>query len=265
MRIAAYFIFPNKDEDFNALGNVPETYHKLINDVASVKKQLKNHKEFELCYDSENVNCFLEKIESLLNGIYLDNCKNIIRNLFSNHSKNVKTVSDCNLECTYVNWNFSKFEVTYADKIISEISEATLSKNNKTILINIANAYPTDKDAIHVIKDAIHINDLPILISTQIASSTADFEEWYISVSSTGFSLRDIHKFNKTPWMWQKQSIYRCQKTGHLWYFDYFHKDNKKHYEVFDNRGNHLGEADENGELKDGTSSNNKSIKDIIK
>jgi hypothetical protein len=265
MKIAAYFIFPNKDEDFISLGNEPETYNKLINDVASVKKQLRSHKEFELCYDSGNVDCFFQKTKSLLSGIYLADYKNIIRNLFSNCSKDVNVNVKSNPACTYVCWNLTNHKVTTSDRIISELSEATLDDKNKTILINIANAYSTDRDAIHVIKDAANINYLPIIISTQIASSATDFAEWYISEFEIGFNIKNNPKFEKTVYKWKKQNIYKCLETGHLWYFDYFHKDNKRHYEVFDNRGNHLGEADEKGELKDGTSSNNKSIKDIIK
>lgn len=45
-----------------------------------------------------------------------------------------------------------------------------------------------------------------------------------------------------------KQKIYREKATGYYWYFDYQHKDNKKHFEVFDSTGKrHLGEADMNG------------------
>lgn len=45
-----------------------------------------------------------------------------------------------------------------------------------------------------------------------------------------------------------KQPIYREKSTGYYWYYDYMHKDNKKHFEVFDSTGKtHIGEADMNG------------------
>lgn len=45
-----------------------------------------------------------------------------------------------------------------------------------------------------------------------------------------------------------KQQIYKEINTGYYWYLDYQHKENKKHFEVFDSTGKlHLGEADMNG------------------
>ena len=257
MKIAAYFIFPDRVD-------APEMYQSVIKDIIAVKKQLKDHIDFELCYDSKNVDCFLKKAENLLEGIYLNDCRNQIQEIFNKHSRNVDKNSRSNSECTYFNWNIASWSVNQSDKIIAELSEATLDKKNKTILINIANAYSTDRDAIHVIKDAVHINDLPIIISTPIINNAADFAEWYALVSGKEFSLKDKRKFKKTAYCWEKQSIYECLETGHFWYFDYFHRENKRHFEVFDSKGIHLGEADEKGILKNGTSDNNKSISKII-
>ena len=264
MKIAAYFIFPDKDDDFVTLGDNPETYKELISDIAVVKQQLKNHQDFELCYDAKNVKCFLEKAEILLDGVYLDNCRYQIQKILDTHSRNVDKNPRSNSTCIYVNWDIASCSVNQSDKIIAELSEATLDKKNKTILINIANAYSTDRDAIHVIKDAVHMNDLPIIISTPIINNVADFAEWYALVSNNGFSLRDRQKFERTTYRWIKQSIYRCLITGQYWYPDYFHRENKRHFEVFDGRGIHLGEADEKGILKNGTSDKKKSISKII-
>jgi hypothetical protein len=156
--------------------------------------------------------------------------------------------------------------VNEAGKILSEVSEAILSKkeNDKVILVNVAKAYPTDRDAVHVIKDAVHIDDLPKMTSIQIAGSAADFAEWYSLVSNSGFTLKNKRKFVNTKRLWEKQYIYECLETGRFWYPDYFHKDNRKHYEIFDHKGKHLGEADENGLLQDGTSDPCKSIREIL-
>ena len=264
MKIIAYFIFPETDVDILMLGDDPNVYKELISEVASVKRQLKNHKDFELCYDSENVDCFWEKAESLLGGNYLYDCKKQLRKLFGNHSTNVKVTSMCNPECIYAGWDISCTEIQ-VNRIISEVSEATLNeKLGKTVLVDMTNAYSTSRDAVHVIKDAVHIEGLPVMIVTPTVCSVADFAEWYASISNTEFTLKDKRKFEKTNFRWNKEAIYKCLKTGYFWYFDYFHRENKWHFEVFDTTGIHLGEANENGVLKKETADKNKTISQII-
>ena len=78
------------------------------------------------------------------------------------------------------------------------------------------------------------------------------------------FTLRNHSRFKKTSYITKgNECIYTCLETGHLWYFDNFHKT---HYEVFNENGDiHLGEADMDGNLKEGTADNGKSIRDIIR
>jgi hypothetical protein len=61
--------------------------------------------------------------------------------------------------------------------------------------------------------------------------------------------LKDRNIFHLTSFRWIKQSIYVETATRNYWYYDYFHRENKKHYEVFNQEGIHLGEANINGVL----------------
>ena len=58
--------------------------------------------------------------------------------------------------------------------------------------------------------------------------------------------------------------IYRNLTSGDYWYYDYFHKDNKEHFEVFDATGHHKGEANVNGVIDTTKRDSSKSIVSIL-
>ena len=249
MKIKAYFFFPETDDDFIRIGEDPQTYKKLIEEVDIIKQQLKAHRDFELCYDSANVELFLAKAESLIDGVYLADCRKQLKILFGPYSRNVSNTFQRKTDCIYMNWNIN-CAVNYANQIFSEASEAKLHEGtDKTILINIANAYTTTREYVHIIKDAIHYNELPLMITIPVANNEIEFSEWHLEFTTPGFSLKDRNIFHLTSFRWIKQSIYVETATGNYWYYDYFHRENKKHYEVFNQEGIHLGEANINGVL----------------
>lgn len=86
----------------------------------------------------------------------------------------------------------------------------------------------------------------------------------YLPVELPPFSLSDTSRFEKTNFHRNKAIIYRESKTGYYWYNDYFHRNNKAHFEVFDAQGYHIGEASMKGELDRGKADKNKCIKDLI-
>jgi hypothetical protein len=261
MKIKAYFVFP-----IDFISDDPNIYQKLIAFVISIKDQLQVYKKFELCYDSDNINCFLEN--AMLDGKYLSNYRNQLQTLFRERSRNVCINSMYDSQCTYVNWDmsFHTRTIVLADKIISDISEVTLKGGNETILINISNDCPIDRNVIHVIKDAVHIDGLPIMIRNKTVNNIADFSKWYIESmpkSNMKFALDGNPNFERTGrYARNNEPIYKC-KNGNLWYFDNYHKN---HFEVFDSQGRyHLGEAYENLELRAGTADSTKlPIRDIM-
>ena len=118
MRIKAYFLFPDTDNDFLRIGENTQAYTDLIGEVAIIKKQLKEHKNFELCYDPENVNTFLRKAETLISGNYLSKCRSQLQIIFGNNTRNASTTSLRKNDCVYVHWNPSidgKLDTTRAD------------------------------------------------------------------------------------------------------------------------------------------------------
>lgn len=70
--------------------------------------------------------------------------------------------------------------------------------------------------------------------------------------------LEDSSRFRKTNRIIQGKPIYEEISTKHYWYLDNLHKD---HHEVFDNTGNHIGEADMRGRINYTKKDINKTIK----
>ena len=249
MKIKAYFLFPEADEDFLRIGDDPQSYKNLIAEVAAIKQQLRNHNHFELYYDSANVNLFLAKAETLIEDVYLADCRMQLQILFNNYCRDITTIFLRKPDCLYFNWNIN-CTIVNANNLLSEISESKLNEGrDKTVLINISNAFATNRDSVHVIKDAIHYNDLPKIITVPVANNDIEFIEWFSTLTNSGFSIRDKKRFKATSNRWEKQTIYLEISTGNFWYFDYFHKDNKIHYEVFNSIGINLGEANIEGVL----------------
>ncbi len=198
MKIKAFFLFPTTEDDILRIGDNPNEYALLIDEVAIIKEQLRNHKEFELCYDSKNVDSFLNHAEKLITTEYIAGCRNQIRILFGNHSRNVSETPFKKTDCIYVNWKIDPL-VELSNDILSEAAESLSEKSaDKTILINIAQSYPTNRHDAHVIKDAKHVNGLPLLITIPIAHNEIEFAEWYTTISNPEFSLRDKNRFEIT-------------------------------------------------------------------
>lgn len=209
MKIKAYFLFPKSDDDFLKIGNNPQSYQDLIVEVSVIKQQLKAHQDFELCYDLTNVKSFLDKVEILVGGEYLANCRTQIYHLFGNNTRNVSTTFLRKADCIYVNWSFN-CTVAIAKDLIAEAAESKhQEEQDKTVLINISDAYVTSRGNVHVIKDAIHYNELPWMIAVPITNNEIEFSEWHTTLSTPDFSLKDKTRFEVTVHRWEKQKICR--------------------------------------------------------
>lgn len=264
MKIKAYFLFPDTDQKFVCIGENAQAYNNLIGEVAAIKKQLKDHNDFELCYDSENINVFLDKAEALIGGSYLSECRSQLQIIFGNNTRNISTTAIRKNDCVYVHWNINSVYEN-AKAIIAEATETKYNEGtDKTVVINIAEAYNNNREKIHVVKDAVHFNDLPILVSIPLVNNEIEFSQWVTTLSTPNFALTDKTKFQATAFKWKKQKIYRETATNNFWYYDFFHNTNKKHFEVFNSQGIHIGEANINGTLDNSKADNQKRIDNII-
>jgi len=264
MKIKAYFLFPEVDDDFVTLGDDPQAYKDLISEIASIKQQLRKNIDFELYYNSLNTDLFLKKVESLIQDEYLADCRKQLNILFGNFSTNVNANVSTMTDCFYAFWCIDCIIMT-ADALTSEAAESKLKEGDyKTVVINLAEAYKTNRNCLFVIKDAIHYDHLPQLATIPIVKNDIEFSEWVSNQTNQNFSLRDRVLFLPTAFRWKKQAIFKKIDTGEFWYYDYFHKENKQHYEVFDSTGIHSGEANIEGVLDKSKADGDKRIDHII-
>ena len=268
MKIKAYIYFPETDLAFQYLVDNPESYNEIVKELYAVKYKLKKNIDYEIYYDSSNISRFLGAAERYIPDNYLGGIRNQILHIISNKSKNVSHPRLRIPHFIYANWSID-LQVEYSHFVLSESAEDTLndSATEKTICLCLGNSLNVEREELYIIKDAVHDDTLPKLISVNATCSDVGFVKWITTLPVGKFTLKRNKDFEPLDKFWgrTKERIYRHRATGNHWYFDFYHKDNIIHYEVFDNTGNiHLGEADDNGILKAGTQSLTKKISHFL-
>jgi hypothetical protein len=267
MKIKAYIHFPEDEIAFNHLAGNLDSYNEIVRELYAIKYKLKRNSEYELSYDSNNVERFLAVAEGIISDKYLGGIRNQIKHIVGTASRNVSHPRLRKPHFTYATWSID-FKVGPSPYVVTESAEDTLidSATEKTICLCLGNSINAHREELHIIKDAVHDKTLPKLIIVNATSSDIGFVKWVTTLPVGKFNLKNNNNFEPLEKFWKKERIYKQVGTNQHWYFDFNHKDNKIHYEVFDNTGNtHLGEADENGTLKAGTQSVTKKISDILK
>lgn len=136
------------------------------------------------------------------------------------------------------------------DTSIAEVAERKLQKTQFVyLLVNFSGSHfqalhPTFRfcHSIVVLKNQTQPN-----IDLDCLDNKEAFEEWAQNKSDPrNFLERETHRFKKTNFIVQGQPVYIEIRTGYHWYLDNLHKT---HFEVFNQQGEHLGEADEEGKL----------------
>ena len=266
MKIKAYIHFPEDEIAFNHLAGNPQSYNEIVKELYAVKYKLKKNSQYELSYDWNNVQRFLAVAEGIIPDKYLGGIRSQILHIVGKTSRNVSQPRLRIPHFTYATWSID-LEVEHSPYVVSESAEDTMTDTatEKTICICLGNSINAQREELHIIKDAVHDNTLPKLIIVNATSSDVGFVKWVTTLPVGKFSLKNNPNFEPLEKFWKKERIYKQVGTNQHWYFDFNHKDNKIHYEVFDNTGNtHLGEADENGTMKAGTQSNTKKINHIL-
>ncbi|GHA38382.1 hypothetical protein GCM10007103_19710 [Salinimicrobium marinum] len=237
----------------------------LIKEVLHVKQQLKG-RSFTFFYDSENVKEFLGLVNAFVEEQeQKDDIQKILRKIVSSYSLDVSTRKIKNPEYIFYLWNSNNIN-GIAPPILIKALDILQQKDENTIVFTLANHLSEQNHELNIIKDSLQDPVYPVLHKLPYAFSDCDFITWLRKFDNDQFTLHDQTKFKPTPYRWRKQRIYQCKITGQFWYFDYYHKDNKAHYEVFSSDGKiHLGEANLFGQLNPENANESKSIKDCIK
>lgn len=266
MKVRAYLYLPDNDTAFELLQNSPNSYNEVLEQLFVIKRHLQKGNDFHIYYDLGNISAFLEKARDIIPDPHLMGVRGRLHHLLRNVSTDVNLPNLRHPQAIYANWDIS-VTVNVSPIVIAEAAESKLidTANDQTICLCFDHNFSTRHDEIHVIKDLINGANLPTIIIINSVGSDVSFVRWLSTLPAGRFSLKANPDFQPLDRYWNKERIYRQISTGHHWYFDYYHKDNRVHYEVFDATGEtHLGEADENGALRQGTNSDSKKISNII-
>lgn len=256
-QVLFFLLFPECDnESMNSIEKIDEIVKMLI----KIKKFCRlYHLNSLFLYDSDALDYF-ENVADLLDR--KDKMQNI-RNVLDRNAINVKNQTRKESDVYYVRYDTKSLCTDIQTPLI--IQNIPGNECDKCLVSFVENV-PTDYGYVHVIRDAVHRYDLPKIETVRLFHSTSDIVEWLKTFDNGSLLISESLDYTRTSYRWNNQCIYRKNDNNTYWYFDYFHKDNKPHYEVFDSNGTWLGEADAiNGNPVIPSNTNqNKSISHIL-
>lgn len=141
----------------------------------------------------------------------------------------------------------TKTSQNVTDTSIAEISERKLQRTELTyLLINFScSDFQTPHLTFQLCRLIVVVKNQAQKICLDCLDNKNAFEEWVQDkLDSRDFLERNSERFKRTGYYFQGATVYIENETKNYWYLDSFHKN---HYEVFDNQGKHLGEADLSG------------------
>ncbi len=260
-----FLLFPESDDEILALGEDYNNYSSISEDLALIKSIIPNDC-FKFFYDSNNIDVFCNKAEQLCSEVYLHRLKEQLLYLLRKNAINVSTQPLYKSDCSYYQWNANSI-IPKNDFLFRSATEKLIKdEDENTVIVSFLFQDKWPRNIVPMIKDAPHYQELPILSKIPYFNPVNIFIEWCNSeISRRSFTINDVTRFEKTCYFWTKQRIYREKDTGRYWYYDFFHKDNKEHYEVFDSIGHHIGEADCEGNIDGQKKDIDKSISYILR
>lgn len=250
----------------NAVLDIPQTKEAL----AGLFVPLLRVKEFaraegiclRIFFDQNNISHFKADAGVLVDdGAYLDKPAAILRQLVSTQSTDVNKEQLLDVECSYIRWDTI---TCTADADAPLVVRSAFESLCAPCVLSLSPKIPTDYYKVTIIKDRAYRDGLPELKDIPLFFTANDCVAWLSSLLEGHFSLIGNKAFAATSYHRYNQRIFEKVADGSYWYFDFFHKENKIHYEVFNHEGDHLGEASKDGRLLPGTVDKTKTIRDIL-
>ena len=250
----------------NAVLNIPQTKEalgSLFAPLLRVKEYARmNGISLRIFFDQENIIRFKADAGQLVDdGTYLDKPVAILRSFVGSHSSDVNKDPLLDAECSYIRWDTI---TCTTDVDVALVVKSAFESPGAPCVLSLSSVMPTDYYKVTLIKDRAYREGLPELKDIPLFFSADGCIEWLSSLLTGHFSLIGNKAFVPTSYHWNNQRIFEKVADGTYWYFDFYHRENKIHYEVFNHEGDHLGEASEDGLLVPGTVDNNKTIRHIL-
>ena len=263
-------LFPETDDEILALESVDEI-RGIVKEICRIKSLMRvNHISYTLYYNNENLKAFAEKAQILDHAEYLANSLDQLRKIMDKRSCNIANIKGVfRTDCYYGEWRIQdENKVVGAPKLFKVLSECVENKDTKTYILSLSVEDTIGRDIVPIIIDAQHKENLPRLVKLQYCHPASTFIEILdADIDKRSFSLRNVTKFLRTNYTYwpTHQRIYQNIDTNDYWYYDFYHREYKKHYEVFNSVDyKHVGEADMEGNMIPDTKDKDKSIKKYI-
>jgi len=157
-----------------------------------------------------------------------------------------------------INDSFTCDDLDVRETSLAELTERAL-QNRELVgtLINFPNSRYSTRIVLEIVKNGCETSHLAC------AENKSQLAAWLKEVLNLGFAdydynsnrppddcqtvLRDVTRFQRTGQFQQGRRVHLEIQTRRYWYVDHFHYGRASHLEVFDSRGQHLGESDLDG------------------
>ena len=158
-------------------------------------------------------------------------------------------------QLTCFDWNIDSMKASPQNDGLEHLVSRHLAAGTKFVIID--NCHHSGNQLV-LFQDASHLKDFPQgFVKVPCFCNYQDLIDYAFSENIFPFSLENNADFDRTRLTVQGKTVYREKENNRYWYLDNLHKN---HYEVFDSTGNHLGEANLEGELDTSKKDKNKTI-----
>ncbi len=164
---------------------------------------------------------------------------------------------DTDYQLTCINWDIDTCQGCPECDGVEHLVWRSLKEHTQFVCIDSA---AHSNQQLVLFQDAKHLKEYPCeFVKVPCFDSLSLFMDYAWEKGVFRFSLDDTMRFEKYHGTGHIQGaqVYREIGKNRYWYLDMLHKT---HYEVFDNTGKHLGEADMEGEIDFTLCDKNKTI-----
>ena len=243
----------------------------ICNWMQSIKSDLRRTKaNYTFYYDSANLKEFAKQVSGLHDdSAYLDNALAQLREMIGRDAIDVDNRKDLYAtDCEYRRWRLENYDSGEVHPLLKVMAERKRHKHAETIILSFMMSDSYMREIIPIIKDAWQIASLPLLSNLPYYHPAPSFlDELDADFDQRPFVLSDKTLFDRTNFTYwpSNQRIYQKKATLDYWYYDFCHRENKQHYEVFSSTTYKLvGEADLDGNVDYSKADDNKSIKKYV-
>lgn len=250
MQINFFLLFPETGDEVLSLATDNESCKKIYDFIAHVNNFARqNEFDFTFYYDSDNFAKFKEVVDVSDEKTYMHRIVTGIQIQMKSNMHDLKYSSLINHDCIYTLWDSLTMQsIPDVHNVVKNAGEGAVIPDH-SCLLSFVDGQPTVDAKLNIIKDKFPAEpSLPVLFTIPIFRDYLVVELW-LKQFVKGFSLKNKALFRVTPYRWPQsdQQIYQKIEDNTYWYFDFFHRNNRIHYEVYDEAGNYLGESDANG------------------